>query len=222
MDSRDQELGLANSHFRYLEEDEANNADEKTGESVYDDMSLGELLESTRRGDRKGEEEHSNRRVLLQICDGRAPLKSSGDEINLKCMYGGRRRDVVVAAASTTVSELTRLVVEKLVPVPEQQPSPPVEIQSTNNEMTYYLKTLDWLGDVESILNDLGQTCAQADLKHNQALYLDRGVLLPPDYFKISLWLHLDDHHSQSDSSQADMVTLNELIDHKQRSFRFT
>ena len=189
---------LEDSYFRLLEGDDLeSNRSLLGGDSVYDDQTLSELLESRSR---------KNDNVSLIICDGKAPLKSK-QEINLKCIYNySCRHDVVINPSTTTVGDLTRIVLERM-GFKEEDVS--------DSKETYFLKKIDWFGDVEAVLNDFSETCA--NLKHNQLLYLDKGVLLLPNFFRVNVWLHLNDTQNQQQQQQVSLIS---LLNQKQKSFR--
>lgn len=171
---------------------------------IYDDITLSELIESNTPRDARNPPS-----FLLLLCRDRAPIKSH-DEITLKCTF--RRTnycDVILSnPAKKTIDELTSMLADRL-QLPKLDPK---------SETTYFLKTLDWFGDVESILNDFSLTCLQAQLKHNQMLHMDCGVLLLPNHVKIFLWTSCDDPIKEDDSSKTEL-DLNQIIEKRNSSY---
>ena len=140
------------------------------GQCLHDDSVLGELAKTQL--NKTDDDEH---RFLLTLCPGRAPIKSS-DECVVKCYLeqvrsSQKQIEVLVELNSDRVSGLVQKVIDKL---HLEQPLL-VDGDLVNNNECYYLKKLDWLGDVEAVLNNLSLTCAEAGLAHNQKLLVTKG-----------------------------------------------
>jgi hypothetical protein len=196
---------LDETHLRYLNKEEAektalahnmtnttqicdpnypspsNNLNYYFGDVILDDITLDDIFKHY---DPQMTKDDSIEFLFL-LCNEKAPLKLK-NEITIKCIYPCQRnqeelRSELTINLSNTIRELTNGLVQKM-------KLKPIELEGDTNEC-YYLKTIDWLGDVEGVLNDLDQTCADANLKHNQLLHIDRGTLVLPNHIKIKLWI---------------------------------
>ncbi len=146
------------------------------GSCLYDDSALGELVDIGPKASADAfEEEHS---FLFLLCAEKAPLKSNNECI-IKCYLENTNSmlvqlnntkcvEIVVNLLSTKVSELTEMIVKKM-------NLEPLDEELTKNGECFYLKKLDWLGDVEAVLNNVNQTCSEANLEHNQSLLISKG-----------------------------------------------
>jgi hypothetical protein len=150
------------------------------GSCLFDDSALGELVNTGPKSSSDAfDEEH---KFLFLLCAERAPLRSS-NECVVKCylenannsmlvqLNNAKSVEIVVDLISTRVSELTDVIVRKM-------NLEPLGEETIKNGECYYLKKLDWLGDVEAVLNSVNQTCSEANLDHNQCLLISKGKLL--------------------------------------------
>ena len=110
------------------------------------------------------------------------------------------------------VSNLTAAIVEYLNLSP---------IESGDDEQ-YYLKTVNWIGDAENTLNDVNAKCSEVPIRHNDALLIVRGMLVPRNHYKIRVWIS-SSLASKMDSlsiSTEDETPLNDLTEKKYQDFK--
>ena len=170
---------------------------------LYDDSNVKEIVEPVLE-----KCAHIEPNLVFLLSLGQAPLKSNGDLI-LKCCADKCIGDYfveILTNSSETIGQLTEKICSRL----NLDPLKP------NDESVYYLRKLDWLGDVESVLNDLKKKCSDMSLKNNQTIQMTKGILIPPDHFKIKIWLC-----QNVVSLERDEVILNDLIEKKQKNFKF-
>ncbi|RNA39982.1 ubiquitin carboxyl-terminal hydrolase 40 [Brachionus plicatilis] len=171
--------------------------------ALYDDSLVGEIVEPILKKAFSIDEP----KLIFLLSPGKAPLQSNGDLV-LKCCTDKCIGDLFVEILTNlneTVGQLTEKICSQL----------NLEPLDANDESVYYLRKLDWLGDVESVLNDLNQQCSETKLKNSQTIQLTKGVLIPPNNIKIKLWLC-----GKIEPLDKDEVVLNELIDNRQKDFR--
>ncbi len=142
--------------------------------------------------------ENSN---IFALCSDRAPNKN---EITLKCCVlldcsssrtGYLLDDVkceILVENTTKISVLVSSLVD-VVRLPE------IDVDCQHK---YYLKTINWMGDVDQILNNLNKTVNDVKLKNNDYICLTKGLKL---YLNKQLFLnqHADESYNR---------TSNELI----------
>lgn len=150
------------------------------GVCMHEDAKLDEVLEmfSASEGTKK---------LTFLLSPDRAPSKSN-NEITIKCIAEetgtqmtnaqGKNVEIIICLNAMRVGELTDALVTAL-------QAPTIEEDSSN---VYYLKTLNWAGDTESILNDVNLLCLDVPLKHNDLLVLSQGRIVPPNHFRINIW----------------------------------
>jgi len=208
-----------NCHLRYIESDDAESSTSidklptnpiysLPGVCLHDDSELIQVL---------GQYTNTNSdRIVLLLAPGPAP-KNSNAQIAIKCMcdvmaeHSGRLIEVLIGLDSTRVSDLTDLLWQKL--------ELPAIVEGSEQ---YYLKTLDWLGDTEKVLNDLSMLCLDVPLKHNDLLVLTRGKLVPASCCLINLWQsrgvcgRMDDVRLEEVN---DGVVVNEFVSERSRDF---
>ncbi len=196
---------------------------------MHDDSALNETLNALIQ-----EKSSKDKPVIFLLCPGRSPLKSN-KEIAIKCL-------VESSVSSTFVSQLTDLdenVHEVLVDLNECRvidlTNKLIETiglpKIDNSKDTYYLKTVNWDGDAESVLNNVEALCSSIPLKHNDHLLMAQGVLVPINHYKIKLWTKYSNENvvnelsnkleniSIQDNGQ-DEVVLNRFIEAKYQEFR--
>ena len=194
------------------------------GVCLHGDDSLNEVLSSNKKSD-------SDEKPIFLLCPNRAPLLSN-NEISIKCHLDQKLSsqlidtplnekivEVMINSNDCKVQELTNKLAEKMKLKP---------IEAGDDEK-YFLKTLNWLGDPEIVLNDSSIPCKDVPLKHNQQLFLTKGKLIPPNHFKIKVWLStlypssiesLTKKMSEQTLEAQDEVILNGLIEDKSKEFK--
>ena len=182
------------------------------GQCLYDDITLNELIQSNK---------ILSENIMLVLCEGKAPLKSKND-IVLNCLIdeiltdnqANQAVEVIVNLKEATIYELTQLIHEKACLKPIEK----------GDDETYFLKTLDWLGDADTVLNDMNQTLQDANLKHNQSLLITKGKLIPPNHYKVRCYISTADYalfEKMSLDDKEDLLVLNDFIDEKYSQFKF-
>lgn len=172
-------------------------------DALYDDSNVKEIVEPVLEKCTNINEPN----LLFLVSPGQAPLKASGDLI-LKCCTDKCIGDYfveILTNVNETIGQLTEKICSRL----------SLENLKQDNESVYYLRKLDWLGDVESVLNDLQKKCLDMSLKSNQTIQLTKGILIPSNHFKIKLWLC-----QILEPLERDEVMLNELIEKRQKNFK--
>ena len=207
------------------------------GVAVHDDINLSYLMETL--GTSVGTYPARNRTeaaenvdsIVLLFCHGKAPL-SSLQEIVVRCSLETTdcaldltnsqiMTEVIVDLDNCTIEDLTRQVVNRM----QLEPLDP------NGSLQYILKTTNWLGDSENVLNSVSLSCREAKLKHNQLLLIGKGKLIPPNHIKIRLWQQRQDRPSPTleadvasmtvkEEPGEDLVVLNGFIEDKYKQFR--
>ena len=159
------------------------------GVCLHEDAKLEEVLEMLPQ--QKGAQSASEKgqvKLTFLLSPAKAPSKSN-NEITIRCvaeetigrrMSQGENVEMVICLNSVRVGELTDMLVQILrLPI----------IEETSNNV-YYLKTLNWAGDTDAILNDVSLLCLDVPLKHNDLLVLCQGRIVPPDHCRINIWRH--------------------------------
>ena len=217
-----------NFHLRFVENTEDNketfiNSLKNVGElyalpgfCLYDDSKLAEVLEAYTI------KQSNETNLTLLLSPNRAPLKVS-NEITLKCCIEDSSSsfvntdkfiEAIITLNTTRVSDLTDRFVQKY-------NLPIIEETSTDQ---YFLKTLNWVGDADSILNDSNLLCLDAHLKHNDLLVICKGKLIPRDHCKINIWQHgsqdiLHQFKQLTTGENTNEVILNDFITKKNQDF---
>ncbi|CAF0830036.1 unnamed protein product [Brachionus calyciflorus] len=172
---------------------------------LYDDSILGEVIEPVLKKFCNIDEP----KLTFLLCPGRAPVHSN-EEFVLKCYSDktlGDKSTEIFVTSSQTVLELTEKVKEKL----------ELEDLDPEEENVYYLKKLDWLGDVECVLNNFHLKCSEINFKNNQTIQITKGILIPPNHIKIKLWLCGEIKSEQMDQ---DYIVLNDLMETQFKDFK--
>ena len=138
------------------------------GHCQHDDCTLNDILQNPGSG------------MKLLLCPHAASLVSN-NQIVVRCISDTDYEqencvEIIINPESTRVSDLTRQVVELM------------QLIDLNDNQQYYLKTINWLGDTEKILNNPDQLCTDIPLTHNHVLIVSRGKVVPPNFYKINLW----------------------------------
>lgn len=211
--SFDNEVPLDQFHLRFLQDEDLDmvsmvqnfsiqEIQTKFFNALYDDSIIGDIVEPILKKATNIDEP----KLVFLLSPGQAPLKSNGDLV-LKCCTDkciGDHFLEILANSDQTISQLTDKICSQLNLKP----------LNSNDENVYYLRQLDWLGDVESVFNDLEKKCSETNLKSNNTIQLTKGILIPPGHFKIKLWLC-----GKFDSFDKDEIVLNDLIDNRQKDF---
>lgn len=180
-------------HLRLIETNDENNIDtfvEKLpsnpkyalpGVCIHDDSKLEDILEQYPR------KPNDTSVITFLLSRTNAPTKTN-NEIVVKCMLeelsiksssnSSNIIEMIVCLNTSRVSDLVDKFVTEL-------HLPPIEETSTEQ---YYLKTLNWFGDTESVLNDVSLLCIDVPLKHNELLVLSKGKLIPPNFYRVNIW----------------------------------
>lgn len=187
---------LDTCHLRFIDTDEdepqslrnkilANHKDSglpyaMPGVCMHEDAKLEEVLEILPASE-------GTKKLTFLLSPARAPSKSN-NEITIKCIAEetgtqmtnakGENVEIIICLNAMRVGELTDALVTAL-------QAPTIEEDSSN---VYYLKTLNWAGDTESILNDVNLLCLDVPLKHNDLLVLSQGRIVPPNHSRINIW----------------------------------
>ena len=154
------------------------------GVCIHEDCTLEDILELLP----EHKDLESVRNLTFLLAPNVGPYKSN-NEITLKCILeetpgsssvssDEKFVEVIICLNNTRVSDLTDNLVEKM----------NLSLIDETSPDQYYLKTLNWLGDTESILNDVNSLCLDVPLKHNDLLVLSRGKLVPPNHYKLNIW----------------------------------
>ncbi len=203
-----------NCHLRFIDEESTELETLQTssiyslpGVCLHDDSKLTQAIEQYKKNEAK---------ITLLLAPGSAP-KNADAQIALKCMchlsvHNSRIVEVLINLNSDRVSDLTDILCQKLnLPAIEEGID------------QYYLKTLDWLGDTENVLNDLSLLCLDVPLKHNDLLVLSKGKLVPPNFFMINIWQSRDITDRLGDirlNEEDDGVIINDFIAERSRDFQ--
>ena len=189
-------LDVSNSHFRCIDEDsqaddevlvhclatnlsnnlnldsqsttltETSKSFSELGYCLFDDFALGDVIANS----------NNSTSLVFLLATGRAPLRSNNEGVikcaldrTIECPSEKDSTEILVNLKETTIGELTDRLVENML------------LTSTVDEIaksgeSYYLKKLDWLGDVERVLNDMSKSCVDATLDHKSSLLLTRGI----------------------------------------------
>lgn len=203
-----------NVHLRFIENDNEHETFKHSikddneiyalpGVCLYDDSKLSEILELYL-------SKTSKKELTFLLSPHRAPSKNL-NEISIKCSIEDISSslastkefvEIIISLNTTRVSDLTDILVKKY-------NLPIIEETSTDQ---YFLKTLNWLGDADTILNDSNSLCLDAPLKHNDFLVLCKGKLIPRDHCKINIWQHGSEEISNKFSQLATSENLNEVF----------
>jgi hypothetical protein len=225
------DLNMSECHLRILSQEDSNTlgnylVDPKNstdshsnifyGVRLYDDVSLSEILETNKIFDEQ---------VVCMLCPGKAPLKSN-HEIAIRCTIDKslfksvkdckEQVEVIINLNGQTLNDFIREIVKEM-------KLPTID---SNDKENYYLKTLDWLGDGDAILNNNERLCKDIQLMHNQTLLITKGKLIPPNHLKVRVWLE-DSKFVQNEleklkiNDETTEVSLNCLLEPKYNSLKF-
>lgn len=195
------------------------------GITLQGDSTIDEFLN-------KNNLKHStSEKVTFLLCPERAPLNQL-NEITVKCqldqkldkfsLSNEKNIEIIINLNECKVSDLTKKLVEKM----------NLKLLGHDEDEMYYLQTIGWMGDPESVLNNFDQDCNKIPLKHNQQLMITKGKLIPPNHIKIKVWISIEKLLTNGDSVQSlaqklsdqkfreDDVILNELLEEKYSKFQ--
>jgi hypothetical protein len=208
----------------------------QAGSCLYQDATVDEVLSGFSSASSSASNSKNggvSQRFFFILCEGRAPLKAK-NEIALRCFVESDRnislrrsgnansdedRDEPQlcnkledgqSEASSCCSEVIICpsecrIIDLVAKIVDSMQLHPLE---ASDEDAYYLKTIDWIGDPDVVLNDLHMLCEQVPLKHNQSLLITKGRLVPPNHLKIKVWIHAP---SASDASSRIETQMSEL-----------
>jgi hypothetical protein len=149
------------------------------GTCLCDDSALGELVQPVN-SKTAADTLDPEQKFLFLLCSERAPVKAN-NECVIKCYRedAANATRLVTLNASQHVEIVVNLVETKVVDLTEmiaaQMGLERLSEDAVRNGECYYLKKLDWLGDVHAVLNNVNQTCAEANLEHNLSLLITNG-----------------------------------------------
>lgn len=152
--------------IEYLANEMTNFNQIHSGNVLYDNELIDKLVA-------KLETYYVENSFLFMLCNGRAP--KGPDEINIKIL----KNEIIIAEIISTKESHVKDLVDSLFIQLKYD-----EIQKSQ----HYLKTVNWLGDPDKILNALDKPISEYNLENNSCLALVTGQLIPLGSVKINLW----------------------------------
>ncbi len=148
-----------------------------SGQRLYDDDVIENIIDL-------------NVSNLFVLCNGRAPLDN---EVTLKCccmLDNNNIGQCLIDEVECEIISKKLLSINDLVLKLVQELNLSLSEADVSTNQTYYLKTVNWMGDPDVILNNLTKTVTDVNLTNNSYLCLTKGCLVPQNHIKVNIWFH--------------------------------